>query len=111
MGTDYRLFTDSAFLDLDTLGQDLFNAAAAHGFVVTQDLLTQDHYVYAGPDPLRFDRTKHPWRGVWIFLREYGEATIVSEHEEAFDESRPLHFSLLIKKGNWKLMGYGPVHP
>jgi len=111
MGTEYRLFTDTAYLDLDTLGQDLFNAAAANNFKVTQETLAQDHYVYAGPDPLQFDRTRHPWKGVWCFLRDHGEATIVSEHEEAFDESRPLRFSVLVKTGHWKLMGYGPVHP
>ena len=112
MGTDYRIFTASASLDLDVAGQELFNALDGTDMkpgVIRKGTLE------GIPG---FDRKKPFWKGVWCFVRDHGEgeALVVSEHDENYDilydriEGGPSHhFSVFSRKGHHKRLGYGPL--
>jgi len=106
MGTDYRLYTPTASLDLDVRGQDLFNAL--NGTVLNPGIIRQGTLT----ELPGFDRKMPFWKGIWGFLRDHGghEGMVVSEHSELYDQlythvTPALRFALTMKKGR----GYEPV--
>ena len=110
MGTDYRIFTASASLDLDVAGQELFNAL---GGTAEQPGVILEGTLKLLPG---FDRNKPFWKGVWCFVRDHGNGAgrVVSEHDEIYDTLYALvppshRFSVFSKKDAWKRQGYGPV--
>lgn len=99
MGTDYRLVNDAAYLDLQGMGLMVYMK------VPLEDPLCERDVRALG------DVSKQPWKGLLHFVRDHGEATIVSEHDEEgiYDAPGRQAFSLFARTGHWKKKGYGPL--